>query len=200
MGNTGKRVLDVSLAGVGLLLSLPVMAVSAAAIWLEDGRPVIFRQERVGRDERPFRIYKLRTMTKDAARHGRGIRPGDARITRAGRVLRATSLDELPQLVNVLKGEMSLVGPRPTLPYQVEQYTARQRRRLEVLPGVTGWAQVNGRNELTWPERIELDIWYVDNRSVLLDLRILALTVRRVLSREGTYAPDGGTRLFDQGT
>jgi lipopolysaccharide/colanic/teichoic acid biosynthesis glycosyltransferase len=143
----------------------------------------------VGRDGESFEVLKLRTMVVDAERQGAGfaVTSGDARITRVGDLLRRTSLDELPQLWNVLRGDMSLVGPRPTLRYQVEQYTERQRRRLEVRPGLTGWAQVNGRTSLPWSERIELDVWYVEHRSLALDLQILARTVGVLLRREGVY-------------
>ncbi|MCM3661328.1 sugar transferase [Georgenia satyanarayanai] len=188
---------DVITATCGLVATSPVIAALAVAIWAEDGGPVFFKQERIGRSGRPFQIIKLRTMTDGAQAVRRGIAPDDVRITRVGRFLRATSLDELPQLVNVLRGEMTLVGPRPTLRYQVEQYSARELRRLEVLPGLTGWAQINGRNQLSWPERIELDIWYIDNHSWRLDLRILARTVVKVLRREGTYAAGGGVPTYE---
>jgi lipopolysaccharide/colanic/teichoic acid biosynthesis glycosyltransferase len=189
-----KRVIDVVGAGIGLAVSAPVLAASALAVRLEDGGPVCFLQERVGLQGRPFHVLKLRTMVVDAERKGAGfaVDRGDSRITRIGRLLRATSVDELPQLWNVLRGDMSLVGPRPTLAYQVEKYTDRQRRRLEVRPGVTGWAQVNGRASLSWPERIELDVWYVEHRSLALDLRILLRTVA-VLARPGVvYRSDTG--------
>ena len=155
----------------------------------------MYRQTRVGRDGVDFELLKLRTMVVDAERKGAGpaVDKGDARITRAGRVLRRLSLDELPQLWNVVRGEMSLVGPRPTLRYQVERYTPRQRRRLEVKPGITGWAQVHGRAALPWDERIELDVWYVEHRSPWLDLQILARTPFALFG--GTYkGPTGGWR------
>src|SRR5207253_474954 len=153
-------------------------AAAALAIKLEDGGPVLYRQRRVGLHGRDFELLKLRTMIVDAERQGAGfaVNRGDTRITRVGRALRRLSLDELPQLWNVLRGEMSLIGPRPTLRYQVEQYTERQRRRLEVKPGLTGWAQIHGRAALPWDERIELDVWYVEHRSPWLDLKILLRT------------------------
>jgi lipopolysaccharide/colanic/teichoic acid biosynthesis glycosyltransferase len=189
-----KRALDIVGASVGLTISAPLLAASALAIRLEDRGPVFFRQERVGLDGRPFEVLKLRTMIVDAHTQGAGyaIDKGDSRITRAGNLLRRTSLDELPQLWNVLRGEMSLVGPRPTLSYQVEQYTERQRRRLEVRPGLTGWAQVNGRASLSWPERIELDVWYVEHRSLALDLRILLRTASVLLRPGVVYRSDTG--------
>ena len=173
-----NRALDVAGAGVGLALASPVLAAAAVAIKLEDGGPVLYRQRRVGKDGEEFDLLKLRTMIVGAERQGAGwaVDEGDPRITRVGRVLRRLSLDELPQLWNVLVGEMSLIGPRPTLAYQVERYTPRQRRRLEVKPGITGWAQVHGRARLPWDERIELDVWYVENRSPWLDLKIVAKT------------------------
>jgi lipopolysaccharide/colanic/teichoic acid biosynthesis glycosyltransferase len=189
-----KRALDVLGASVGLTISAPLLAASALAIRLEDGGAVFFRQERVGLDGRPFEVLKLRTMIVDAHTQGAGyaVDKGDSRITRVGNLLRRTSLDELPQLWNVLRGEMSLVGPRPTLSYQVEQYTERQRRRLEVRPGLTGWAQVNGRASLSWPERIELDVWYVEHRSLALDLRILLRTAAVLLRPGVVYRSDTG--------
>jgi lipopolysaccharide/colanic/teichoic acid biosynthesis glycosyltransferase len=189
-----KRALDVLGASVGLTIGAPLLAASALAIRLEDGGAVFFRQERVGLDGRPFEVLKLRTMIVDAHRQGAGyaVDKGDSRITRVGNLLRRTSLDELPQLWNVLRGEMSLVGPRPTLSYQVEQYTERQRRRLEVRPGLTGWAQVNGRASLSWPERIELDVWYVEHRSLALDLRILLRTASVLLRPGVVYRSDTG--------
>jgi lipopolysaccharide/colanic/teichoic acid biosynthesis glycosyltransferase len=189
-----KRALDVLGASVGLTISAPLLAASALAIRLEDGGAVFFRQERVGLDGRPFEVLKLRTMIVDAHTQGAGyaVDKGDSRITRVGNLLRRTSLDELPQLWNVLRGEMSLVGPRPTLSYQVEQYTERQRRRLEVRPGLTGWAQVNGRASLSWPERIELDVWYVEHRSLSLDLRILLRTAAVLLRPGVVYRSDTG--------
>ena len=169
-----------------------MIAVSAVAIKLDTRGPVFYRQSRVGLDGRDFRIWKLRTMTVGAEHAGAGlyIEPGDARITRAGRTLRRFSLDELPNLFNVLAGEMSIVGPRPTVREQVDRYTDRQRRRLEVKPGITGWAQVNGRTALSWPERIELDVWYVDHRSVRLDLRILGRTLKLLATGRGLYSDD----------
>ena len=189
-----KRALDIVLALPAVILTAPVVAVLALAVRLESPGAPIYTQTRAGRHGDPFRIYKLRTMIQDAEFVGAGlaIQAGDSRITRLGRFLRRTSLDELPNLWNVLRGEMSLVGPRPTLPVQVAQYDQRQRGRLAVKPGITGWAQVNGRASLPWAERIELDLWYVEHRSIGLDLRILARTVRMVLTGEGLYKGPGG--------
>jgi lipopolysaccharide/colanic/teichoic acid biosynthesis glycosyltransferase len=165
----------------------PLLALAALAVKLEDGGPVFYRQLRVGKDGRDFELVKLRTMVVDAERQGAGhaVDRDDPRITPAGRVLRRLSIDELPQLWNVLRGEMSLVGPRPTLRYQVDRYDERQRHRLDVRPGLTGWAQVNGRAALPWNERIELDLWYVEHRSTWVDLKILALTPFALF--RGTY-------------
>jgi lipopolysaccharide/colanic/teichoic acid biosynthesis glycosyltransferase len=173
----------------------PVLAVAAVAIKLEDGGPVLYRQTRVGKDGADFELVKLRTMVVGAEQQGAGyaVNHGDPRITRVGRLLRRLSLDELPQLWNVVRGDMSLIGPRPTLRYQVERYTQRQRRRLDVLPGITGWAQIHGRAALPWDERIELDVWYVDHHSPKTDLLILLRTPRVLFS--GTYKGDlGGWR------
>jgi lipopolysaccharide/colanic/teichoic acid biosynthesis glycosyltransferase len=190
-----NRALDVAGAGVGLVLASPLVAVAALAAKLEDGGPVLYRQKRVGLDGEEFELLKLRTMVVGAERQGAGyaVNRGDPRITRVGRVLRRLSLDELPQLVNVLRGEMSLIGPRPTLAYQVEHYTPRQRRRLEVKPGLTGWAQIHGRAALPWDERIELDVWYVEHRSPWVDLVILLHTPLALVA--GTYkGASGGWR------
>ena len=175
---------------VGLVLASPVLAVAALGIKLDDRGPVFYRQRRVGQHGEEFDLLKLRTMVVGAEQHGYAVNRGDPRITRVGRVLRQLSLDELPQLWNVVRGEMSLVGPRPTLRYQVEQYTPRQRRRLEVKPGITGWAQVHGRAALPWEERIELDVWYVENRTPWLDLKILAKTPLALF--RGTYKGETG--------
>ena len=182
-----NRVLDLLSASLGLAVASPLLAASAIAIKVEDGGPVFFRQTRVGKDGEDFELLKLRTMVVDAERKGAGyaVDAGDSRITRVGRILRRTSVDELPQLWNVVRGEMSLIGPRPTLRYQVDTYTERQRKRLDVRPGLTGWAQVHGRATLPWADRIELDVWYVEHRSVLVDLRILALTPLALF--RGTY-------------
>jgi lipopolysaccharide/colanic/teichoic acid biosynthesis glycosyltransferase len=187
-----RRALDILLAGLALAVTSPVLAAAAVAIRLESRGPVIYRQRRVGRHGEPFELWKLRTMVSGAEAMGHGIYvlEGDARITRVGRLLRRLSLDELPNLVNVLKGDMAIVGPRPTIQEQVDRYTDRQRRRLEVKPGITGWAQINGRSSLPWPERIELDVWYVDNRSMWLDLRILARTARMLATGHGLYSED----------
>ncbi len=190
-----NRSLDVALAGLGLVVASPLLAVAALAVKLEDGGPVLFRQVRVGKDGRDFELLKLRSMVVDAERQGAGfaVDRGDARITRVGRVIRRTSIDELPQLWNVVRGDMSVIGPRPTLRYQVERYTARQRRRLEIPPGLTGWAQIHGRTTLPWAERIELDVWYVEHRSPRVDLKILLRTPLALLG--GTYkGTTGGWR------
>jgi lipopolysaccharide/colanic/teichoic acid biosynthesis glycosyltransferase len=189
-----KRALDVAVAGATLVLVSPFLAVVALAIRLESHGHPIYRQRRVGRDGAPFELYKLRTMVSGAETMGAGLAldAGDDRITRLGALLRRTSCDELPNLVNVLRGEMSLIGPRPTVQVQVDRYTERQRRRLEALPGITGWAQVNGRASLPWHERIELDIWYVDHASLRLDLRILARTLRMVTTGHGLYRGETG--------
>ena len=186
------RALDLVLAGALLLVTAPLLAGAAVAIRLESHGPAFYRQRRVGKDGVPFELWKLRTMVPGAEAMGAGIYvlEGDPRITRIGRLLRRLSLDELPNLINVVKGEMSLVGPRPTIQEQVDRYTDRQRRRLEVKPGITGWAQVNGRTSLPWPERIELDIWYVEHRSLRLDIRILARTVRLLVTGQGLYSED----------
>jgi lipopolysaccharide/colanic/teichoic acid biosynthesis glycosyltransferase len=188
------RGLDVLIAGVGTVLTAPVVALLALVIRLESPGSPLYTQVRVGRDGVPFSIYKLRTMVHGAEFVGAGlaIQQGDARITRTGRFLRRYSLDELPNLWNVLRGEMSIVGPRPTVPVQVEQYTDRQRGRLAVKPGITGWAQVNGRAALPWSERIELDLWYVEHRSLGLDLRILVRTVEMVATGHGLYKGETG--------
>ncbi|HYY22432.1 MAG TPA: sugar transferase [Thermoleophilaceae bacterium] len=187
-----SRALDLVLGSVLLILSSPLLALAALAIKLESRGPAFYRQRRVGKDGVPFDLWKLRTMVPGAEAMGAGIYvlEGDPRITRVGRALRRLSLDELPNLINVVNGDMALVGPRPTIQEQVDRYTDRQRRRLAVKPGVTGWAQVNGRTALPWPERIELDIWYVENRSLALDLRILARTVWLLVSGHGLYSRD----------
>jgi lipopolysaccharide/colanic/teichoic acid biosynthesis glycosyltransferase len=192
--DAAKRALDLVIAAIGSLLTAPVVALLALAIRLESPGHPIYRQARAGKDGEEFSIYKLRTMVRGAEFTGAGlaIQEGDDRITRVGAFLRRYSLDELPNLWNVLRGDMSIVGPRPTLPVQVQQYTERQRGRLAVKPGITGWAQVNGRAALPWPQRIELDIWYVEHRSLALDLKILARTVRMVLAGQGLYKGETG--------
>lgn len=189
-----KRAIDVAIAGVMSIVSAPVVALLALAIRLDSPGPALYRQTRVGKDGEPFSICKLRTMVQGAERIGAGlaINEGDPRITRVGAFLRRYSLDELPNFWNVLRGDMSIVGPRPTLPGQVEQYTERQRGRLAVKPGMTGWAQVNGRAALPWAERIELDLWYVEHWSLRLDLQILARTARSVFSGHGLYKGEAG--------
>ncbi len=182
-----RRALDVGVSAAALLVLAPFLGAAALAVRLSLGRPVFFRQTRSGLAGRPFRIVKLRTMRAEAY-------PGEPdpdRVDRVGEFLRATSLDELPQLWNVLRGEMSLIGPRPTLPDQVERYGPFERRRLEVRPGITGWAQVNGRNDIDWPARIRLDVWYVDHRTARLDLRIALLTLRRLWRPSGITATGG---------
>ena len=191
-GDALNRALDVAIAGTGLALASPVLAAAALAVKLGDGGPVLFRQTRVGKDGEDFELLKLRTMVVDAETKGAGyaVDKGDSRITRVGRFLRRTSIDELPQLWNVVRGDMSLIGPRPTLRYQVERYSERQRRRLDVLPGITGWAQIHGRAALSWDERIELDVWYVEHRSPRTDLLILLRTPLALFG--GTYKGETG--------
>ncbi len=183
------RIVDVGLAGFGLALASPFVLLAAIAIKLDSRGPVIYRQDRIGKAGRPFEVYKLRTMHPGADPVGVGtpVLEDDPRVTRVGGFLRRFSLDEVPNLVNVLRGELAIVGPRPTLAAQVDLYTPHQRRRLEVRPGITGWAQVNGRAGIPWEERIELDVWYVDHRSLALDLRILARTARLLLTGHGLY-------------
>ena len=194
-----NRLLDVAVAGAGLVLASPLVGAAALAVRLEDGGPVLFRQTRVGKDGVDFELLKLRTMVVGAERQGSGfaVDVGDSRITRVGRILRKTSVDELPQLWNVVRGEMSVFGPRPTLRYQVEKYTARQRKRLEVRPGLTGWAQIHGRATLPWAERIELDVWYVEHRSPLVDLKIVLRTPLALFG--GTYRGAHGGWRQDRG-
>ena len=188
------RLIDLVVASLALLVSSPLLLVAMIAIRIESPGSPIYRQRRIGRHGEPFEMLKLRTMVSGAEHQGAGlaVNYGDPRITRVGHVLRRFSLDELPNLVNVLRGEMSIVGPRPTIQAQVDQYTPLQRRRLEVKPGITGWAQINGRASLPWHERIELDIWYVDHRTLRLDLAILWKTVRLLVSGEGLYKGDRG--------
>jgi len=189
-----RRALDIVVAGAALVLTAPLLALAMLAIRLESPGSAIYRQRRVGKDARPFDLFKLRTMVDGAEHLGAGlaVNAGDTRITRVGAFLRRTSLDELPNLFNVLRGHMSLIGPRPTLPVQVAQYTARQRGRLSVKPGITGWAQVNGRASLPWSERIELDLYYVEHRSLALDLRILLRTPAMILGGSGLYKGHAG--------
>jgi lipopolysaccharide/colanic/teichoic acid biosynthesis glycosyltransferase len=189
-----QRALDLAIALPATVLTAPVIGILALAIRLETPGHPIYTQTRAGRDGARFQIYKLRTMVRGAEFTGAGlaIQEGDDRITRVGQFLRRYSLDELPNLWNVVRGEMSIVGPRPTLPVQVEQYTQRQRGRLTVKPGLTGWAQINGRASLPWTERIELDLWYVEHRSLRLDLRIIVRTIGMVLSGQGLYKGERG--------
>ena len=186
-GHALNRAADIAVGGAALVVSAPLLGLAALAVKLEDRGPVLYRQTRVGRDAADFELLKLRTMVVGAEKLGAGysVDEGDPRITRVGRILRRLSLDELPQLWNVVRGDMSIVGPRPTLRYQVERYDERQRRRLDVKPGITGWAQVHGRATLSWPERIELDVWYVEHRSPRLDLKILLKTPLALFG--GTY-------------
>jgi lipopolysaccharide/colanic/teichoic acid biosynthesis glycosyltransferase len=189
-----KRALDVLVGGAALVLAGPLLALAALAIRLETHGHAVYRQRRVGRGGRPFELYKLRTMVSGAEHMGKGLAvdEGDERITRLGSWLRRTSFDEVPNLINVLRGEMSLIGPRPTVQVQVDRYDERQRRRLDALPGITGWAQVNGRASLPWHERIELDLWYVEYASLGLDLRILVRTARMAVTGAGLYRGETG--------
>jgi lipopolysaccharide/colanic/teichoic acid biosynthesis glycosyltransferase len=191
-GGTAKRLLDLAVAVPGLLLLSPVLAVTALLVRLRLGTPVLFRQPRPGLHGRPFQLLKFRTMRDAVDASGEPL-PDDQRLTAFGRRLRATSLDELPTLWNVARGDMSLVGPRPLLMEYLPRYTPEQARRHAVRPGITGWAQVNGRNAISWDEKFRLDVWYVDHRSLALDLRILWMTLRKVFVREGISQPGHAT-------
>ena len=188
------RAFDLVVACAALIVTSPILLVAMIAIRLESHGSPIYRQRRIGLHGEPFEMLKLRTMVSGAEHIGAGmaVNAGDSRITRVGALLRRLSIDELPNLVNVLRGEMSIVGPRPTIQVQVDQYTERQRRRLEVKPGITGWAQINGRATLPWHERIELDVWYVDHRTLRLDAAILLKTARLLVTGEGLYKGDKG--------
>ena len=189
-----RRAFDVAAAGTALLLASPLLLIAIVAIRLESKGHPIYRQRRVGKDGREFDVLKLRTMVSGAEPmcSGLAVDEGDSRITRVGALLRRTSLDEVPNLLNVLKGEMAIIGPRPTVPVQVAQYTDRQRGRLAMKPGITGWAQVNGRTSLPWAQRIELDLWYIEHRSLRLDIKILLATIRMVFTGSGLYKGDTG--------
>ena len=184
--------MDITGSAAGLVLLSPVLLLTALCVRRRMGPPAVFAQRRAGRDGAPFTLYKFRSMTDERDAEG-NLLPDEARLTPLGQFLRRTSLDELPQLWNVLRGDMSLVGPRPLLLQYVPLYDARQRRRLEVKPGITGWAQINGRNALSWTEKFDLDVWYVEHRSTWLDLRILLLTVKKILTHEGISAPGEAT-------
>lgn len=188
-----KRLLDIVLASVLLVGTAPLLALIALVVWMSDGRPVVFTQTRSGYRGAPFTLYKFRTMPPDT---GLVDAPRD-HVTRVGRWLRRWGLDELPQLWNVLRGDMSLVGPRPTLPEHVARYSAFERQRLAVRPGLTGWAQIHGRNAIEWPERIDLDVWYVHHQSLWLDVRIVLYTPFILLSGRGVYGQDGINAGFE---
>jgi len=189
-----RRAIDILVSATALLLSSPILAAAMLAVRLDSRGPVIYRQARSGLNGHEFNVLKLRTMVDGAEKLGAGlaVNENDSRITRVGFFLRRTSIDELPNLINVLRGEMSLIGPRPTLPVQVSQYTERQRGRLAIKPGITGWAQVNGRATLPWSERIELDLYYIEHRSLALDLKILWRTVSMVLGGSDLYKGQAG--------
>ena len=180
-----KRTIDCIIAGIALIVLSPFLLIIAILIKIDPKGPVIFKQERLGKNGVPFKIWKFRSMCVGAEKQGTGVYSykGDARITKVGKIIRATSIDELPQLVNILKGDMALIGPRPALtyhPWPYEQYTEHQKHMFDVLPGVTGWAQVNGRKEVPWPERIELNVWYSENMSLWLDIKIFFMTIFKV--------------------
>jgi sugar transferase EpsL len=187
-----KRVLDLALAIPASLILSPVLLIISLLVWINYGTPIIFRQRRPGYRAKPFWIYKFRTMT-DSRDENKNLLPDEQRLTRLGKFLRSTSLDELPEMINVLKGEMSIVGPRPLLLRYLERYSPEQARRHAVLPGITGWAQVNGRNALTWEEKFNLDVWYVDHWSFWLDLRIIFLSIIKTLQQEGINQPGQAT-------
>lgn len=187
-----KRIVDILGAGLGLLLLSPVLAIVAYKIRRDMGSPVLFRQTRPGLHGKPFQMIKFRTMRNATDAEGKPL-PDSERLTKLGQFLRSSSLDELPELWNVLKGEMSLVGPRPLLMEYLPLYSEEQARRHEVRPGVSGWAQVNGRNAISWDEKFALDVWYVDNRSFLLDLKVIWLTIRKVIKRDGISAAGDAT-------
>jgi lipopolysaccharide/colanic/teichoic acid biosynthesis glycosyltransferase len=187
-----KRLFDLIVTTIGMIVALPVMGVIALVLWLQEGRPVLFRQVRPGLNAELFSLHKFRSMRGTVDSQGRPL-PDEQRLSKLGRFLRSTSLDELPELFNVLRGEMSLVGPRPLLAVYLERYSPEQSRRHNVLPGITGWAQINGRNALSWEDKFRLDVWYVDHWSFWLDIKILALTVWKVLTREGISQPGQAT-------
>ena len=193
--DTGKRILDLAGAGIGLVVLSPLYLVTSLLVFMTLGRPVVLRQKRAGRNGRPFTLYKFRTMTDERDALG-NLLPDEVRLHPVGRLLRSTSMDELPGLINVLRGEMSLVGPRPLFIFYNERYSAEQRRRLDVKPGITGWAQVNGRNAISWEEKFAMDGWYAESVSLELDLRILALTVWKVLRRQGISQPGLATAEY----
>jgi len=184
-----KRMLDLTLILVAAPVAMPLLATLALATWAVQGSPVLFRQRRPGIEGKPFTIYKFRTMRQLPPGVAADAKSDGERLTRFGKLLRSTSLDELPELINVIKGDMSLVGPRPLLMQYLDRYTVEQQRRHDVLPGITGWAQVNGRNALTWEEKFDLDLWYVANHSLWVDLKILAMTAWKVIRREGIQHP-----------
>jgi len=195
----GKRLFDVVGAGLGVVVASPLLVLISALVWRFHGRPVLFIQERPGLDSKTFGIYKFRTMTDERDEHGR-LLPDAQRLTRLGSFLRSSSLDELPELLNVLKGDMSLVGPRPLLVEYLPLYSQEQARRHDVKPGVTGWAQVNGRNAISWEEKFELDVWYVNNWSLWVDIKILWLTILKVIKRSGVAAMPKFTGSQSRGT
>lgn len=194
-----KRMFDILISSVLLFFLWPILVIIYILVKINLGGPVFFLQERIGKDNKTFKIIKFRTMKDAKDKEGNDL-PDFERVTKLGSFLRTTSLDELPELINVIKGEMSLVGPRPLLTQYLSVYNEEQIRRHEVLPGVTGWAQVNGRNLLTWNEKFNLDVWYVDNRSFLLDLKILFLTVYKVLKRDGINQGEGVTMEYFNGS
>ncbi len=187
-----KRILDLCITLPGLILVSPILGASALLVRLKLGRPVIFCQVRPGYRARPFPVYKFRTMIDKRDAHG-NLLPDEDRLTTLGRFLRSTSLDELPELFNVLRGEMSLVGPRPLFSHYLQRYSPEQARRHEVMPGITGWAQINGRNALAWEDKFRLDVWYVDHWSFWLDVKILLITLLKVIKREGISQPGYAT-------
>lgn len=190
-----KRIFDITISSIIMVLFLPIMAIISSLIFISMGSPVIFRQERPGYKGIPFKMYKFRTMNNQTSLNGKLLSDKD-RLTRLGKFLRATSLDELPELLNVLKGDMSLVGPRPLAMEYLSRYNPEQARRHDVKPGITGWAQVKGRNHLSWEERFKLDVWYVDNYNFWFDLKIILLTIKTVILREGVV-PEGRSAIQD---